>query len=484
MTPRSLRTALKSLPETLDETYARILCSIDEDKRQFALRLLQWLTFSARPITLAEVAEAIVVDVNEDPRFDMDSRFLQPTDVLTICSSLVTTANETEDSSSASASIETEGPPSAGTNIEVQLAHFSVKEYLVSTRIRYGPAKVYSIEEGYANASMSETCLAYLLHFDKSDSLTSQPLENFPLILYAASYWAHHARLADSDTSIYPLLAVELLMDKKYALLHWVRLCDRDQHDQTDLTKALDGLCPPLYYAARAGLIKPVELLLFRGADVNAYGERYCNALRAASSAGHQKVVQLLLEEGADFNTQGDEHGNALIAASSGGHKDVVQLLLDKGADVNALGGTYGNALQAASYWGHEDIMRFLIDEGADVNTICGVYGSVLQTAAVFNSENVIQLLLDNGADVNAPGGYFGSPLAAAIGLERKKVMQLFFANGAHIGTLDKESLENAGFLFKIEKCSDSCMRRKLTSTLKGDVPITDCELCQKIRNG
>lgn len=474
----SLRTALKSLPTTLDETYARILDSIDEDKHHYALRLLQWLTFSARPMTLAEVAEAIVVEVNEDPRFDIDSRFVQPTDVLTICSSLVTTTIEDGDSSSASASIETEDPPSASTSREVQLAHFSVKEYLVSTRIRSGLAKAYSIEEGHANACMSETCLAYLLHFDKSDSLTSQPLENFPLLLYAATYWTHHARLADSDTSIYPLLTVELLMDKKYALLHWVRLCDKDQHDQADLSKALDSLCPPLYYAARAGLIKPVELLLIRGADINAYGRRYHNALRAASIAGHQKVVQLLLEEGADFNIQGDEHGNALIAASSGGHKDVVRLLLDKGADVNALGGTYGNALQAASYWGHEDVMRFLIDKGADVNTICGMYGHVLQTAAVFNSENVIQVLLENGADVNAPGGLYGCPLAAAIGLERKKVMQLFFANGARIGTLDKESLENAVLLFKIKKCSDSCMRRKLTSTLKGDIPIMDCELC------
>jgi ankyrin repeat protein len=65
-------------------------------------------------------------------------------------------------------------------------------------------------------------------------------------------------------------------------------------------------------------------------------------------------VVELLLGKGADVNAQGGERydGNALQAASFGGHEKVVELLLGKGADVNAHGG--GTALQAASVGGHE----------------------------------------------------------------------------------------------------------------------------------
>jgi ankyrin repeat protein len=59
--------------------------------------------------------------------------------------------------------------------------------------------------------------------------------------------------------------------------------------------------------------------------------------------------VTLLLEKGADVNAQGGHYGNALQAAANGGHDSVVTLLLEKGADVNAQGGHYGNALQAAS---------------------------------------------------------------------------------------------------------------------------------------
>jgi ankyrin repeat protein len=61
--------------------------------------------------------------------------------------------------------------------------------------------------------------------------------------------------------------------------------------------------------------------------------------------------VTLLLEKGADVNAQGGYYGNALQAAANGGHESVVTLLLENGADVNAQGGYYGNALQAASCW-------------------------------------------------------------------------------------------------------------------------------------
>jgi hypothetical protein len=54
---------------------------------------------------------------------------------------------------------------------------------------------------------------------------------------------------------------------------------------------------------------------------------------------GHDGVVEQLLGGGANVNAQGGEYGNALQAASSRGHNRAVELLLGKGADVNAQGG-------------------------------------------------------------------------------------------------------------------------------------------------
>ena len=44
--------------------------------------------------------------------------------------------------------------------------------------------------------------------------------------------------------------------------------------------------------------------------------------------------MQLLLDKGAEVNAQGGRFGNALQAALEGGYKKIVQLLLDKGAEV------------------------------------------------------------------------------------------------------------------------------------------------------
>jgi ankyrin repeat protein len=52
--------------------------------------------------------------------------------------------------------------------------------------------------------------------------------------------------------------------------------------------------------------------------------------------------VKLLLENGAEVNAEGGEYGNALQAASFGGNEAIVKLLLENGAEVNAEGGNMG----------------------------------------------------------------------------------------------------------------------------------------------
>jgi len=53
---------LKELPETLDETYERILREINKANRAHAHRLLQCLTVAVRPLSVAELAEVLAVD--------------------------------------------------------------------------------------------------------------------------------------------------------------------------------------------------------------------------------------------------------------------------------------------------------------------------------------------------------------------------------------------------------------------------------------
>ena len=334
----------------MDDTYARILCNIDEEHSKDAFKILQWLAYSARPLRIEEVAEVVAVDIEGDSRFDPENRLREPRDVLTICSSLVTTA--------ASNIRSDDGDPFEGE--ELRLAHFSVKEYLVSDRVQTGPASRYSIKK-HAHDYIAQTCLAYLLHFRGPTLLTSNNIDEFPLGRYAARYWTQHAREAGNETNsiLVQQLSMDLFLSKRDAYANCVRLFNPNSYG-SDMTMTFESITPPLYYASLTGLLGQVQELLEKGADVNAQGGEYGNALQAASCQGHDQVVERLLEKGADVNAQGGEFGNALQAASWGGHDQVVERLLEKGADVNAQGGEFGNALQAASEQGHDQVVERL----------------------------------------------------------------------------------------------------------------------------
>lgn len=261
--PSTLRKALASLPKTLDDTYERILCNIDKDHAADALKVLQWLAFSARPLELQEVAEATAITLDELPRFDPEDRLRHPTDILAICSSLISvsrpislpyesslrsasplpsppselvstyedaydTASRPEGDTSLSVddsrkegstsssyvpdavsgdedACSTDSRPEIGPlnedehapstilaqdhpyHYEVRLAHDSVKEYLVSERIKGAKAAFYSINEASTNEFLARSCLAYLMHFKQplSDS-TAEDLSEYPLLRYSA----------------------------------------------------------------------------------------------------------------------------------------------------------------------------------------------------------------------------------------------------------------------------------------------------------
>jgi hypothetical protein len=89
ITISAVERALTELPNTLDETYNRILNNIPEEYHKEARRVMQLLAISYRPLTIDEVAEAIAVDC-ENEVFDPEKRLPDQMDILEICSSLVT----------------------------------------------------------------------------------------------------------------------------------------------------------------------------------------------------------------------------------------------------------------------------------------------------------------------------------------------------------------------------------------------------------
>ncbi|KAK1517411.1 hypothetical protein CABS01_16639 [Colletotrichum abscissum] len=400
--PQAIREALRNLPRDLDETYQRMLQSIAPELKDDAFRLLQFLVHAKRPLTVSEAVDVIATLIEKSQReFNAERRLLRDDDILCYCPSLVSIAEVERDEVIVR---------------EIQLAHFSVKEYLVER-------SQFNLE--MASRAIATTCFTYI---ESIDCEFQTMRSTFPLARYAAEVALIHAQLAESSQETFDDIATFFQEETTFTRWGYLYQPDRPWEDEPGLPKA--GC---LYYTCLGGLSRVSRFFIDNGADVNAQGGQYGNALCAASEGGHQEIVQFLLDRGADINAQGGFYGNALYAASSDGHQEIVQLLLDKGADVNAQGGVYGNALQAASDGGHQEIVQLLVDKGADVNAQGGHYGNALYAASSGGHQEIVRLLLKKGADANAQGGHFGNALCAASEGGHQEIVQLLLDRGADI---------------------------------------------------
>ncbi|EXL65535.1 hypothetical protein FOPG_18241 [Fusarium oxysporum f. sp. conglutinans race 2 54008] len=417
LSPKAIMIALRSLPRDLNETYRRMVQNIPSEYKSSAIRLLQFLVYTKRSLTLAEAIEVIATEIDREPRgFDVDGRLSLKADVLRYCPSLVIIAEVTKHAETVEA---------------LHLAHFSVKEYLLEQA-------QFDLES--ASIAISKTCLTYLTDIRGRHSTIRR---DFPMARYAAEYWMDYAVSAETSEDIVRI-TVKFLEDET-TFQRWCRLYQADRqwdHEPGPPTASR------LYYACLGGLAGAARDLATEGADVNAQGGPFGNALQAASFKDNREVVQLLLDKGADdnrevmqllldkgadVNAQGGPFGNALHAAIYKGNREVVQLLLDKGAAGNAQGGEYGNALQAALDSGNLETAQLLLDKGTDANAEDGYYGSALRAASYEGNLEVVQLLLDKGADVNAHGGYLGNALQVALYFGNLEVVRLLLDKGADV---------------------------------------------------
>ncbi|KAF8493659.1 hypothetical protein F5888DRAFT_1850287, partial [Russula emetica] len=151
--PSSVRRFLDELPESLDETYERVLREIKKPNRDHARRLLQCLVVAVRPLRVEELAEVLAIDFNDAegiPKLNPNWRWEdQERALLTSCSSLIAIV-DTDDSR------------------VVQFSHFSVKEYLTSERLASSSQDVsrYHITFETAHTILAQACVSVLLRLD------------------------------------------------------------------------------------------------------------------------------------------------------------------------------------------------------------------------------------------------------------------------------------------------------------------------------
>jgi ankyrin repeat protein len=385
----SIRQTLEQLPETLDDTYARVLSQIPHVNRANAHRMLQCLVVAVRPLRVEELAELLAFEFGTAqaavPKYRADWR---PNDqvhaVQSTCSSLISIVDD-DDSQI------------------VQFSHFSVKEFLMSNRLSssLGDFSQYQILPRPAHTILAQACLGYLLHLD--GHVDERIVNGFPLAEYAAEHWVTHAQFEDVASHVKDGMETLFDCDKPH-FSAWVEIYNVDEESYLDSPYMIPN---PLYYSSLCGFSDLVEHLSTKHPQhVNAMGGTYKFPLLAALAGNHIRVAEILLMHNANVDIRGLEERTPLHKAIEFG-VGMVQPLLDKGADVNCRQDDHRTPLHLAAYYGELKVARVLVEHYADVDSRdkegkTPLY--LLLEVSRHNNDDILDLvrfLLEHCTDVN-----------------------------------------------------------------------------------
>jgi ankyrin repeat protein len=209
----------------------------------------------------------------------------------------------------------------------------------------------------------------------------------------------------------------------------------------------------PIHFAARAGHLDAVRLLLNAGADPEWNSSHDVSLIEMARERGYEEIARLL-EQARDLRGRSPVEIEPIDRALAGSDVETIRLLVNQGATCDltiaaALGdrdrilalldpdpasiasqrSSGRRPLHTAIEFGHVAIARLLLDRGADPTR-----DSSLHTAASRGDLDLVKILLAHGADPNAHAFCAGNALYAA---KTEEIRALLKRHGAKLDPYD-----------------------------------------------
>jgi hypothetical protein len=362
-TSQELEHALHALPAGLDETYDRILNSIDKGDYEYVLRMLHWLVGSERPLSFKELAEAIALNPAKD-RLHPAERLIEPEEIFELCGSLIREEDQT-----------------------IVLAHFSVKEYLLSSHLAGKEHRLakFALQADASRRHVSMCILSYVLSIGlRVRNLLQEVLneEEFPLISYARV--TEISRFQDFD-------AMNLWM-KKHLFPD-----DSKDHEWLNL---IDYVNAPAQNKSNYGIAL--------------YVQRVLQCALMCFWNGH--MMQHIVPEKESKETNSIKRVTNMFLRLQSAWENP-----ENASDVSQYrGGSFAAAspLCAAAAFNFEHVMRFLLAHGALVDGIPSLHflGAPLLRALRYGNEGIVRALIELGANINirSPRARYSTALTSA----------------------------------------------------------------------
>lgn len=149
-----------------------------------------------------------------------------------------------------------------------------------------------------------------------------------------------------------------------------------------------------LHFAAKMGLLPLAEIVVGKGASIEATTTYGKTPLDLAMAWNQNKIVKLLINHGADFHKKG-----ALIFAASKGDLDLTELLISKHVDLDEVDNEGNSALMKAVLMSNLLIFTAILKAGANVNIQNKNLNSALHLCMELGEFQMVTLLIEHKAD-------------------------------------------------------------------------------------
>ena len=405
--PKALRAVVQAMPQKLHAVYERswsFIVALEEPDRSRAIDTLRWLTFAYTPLSVQELAEALVVSLDQtQPAFseedlprNIDAEYIDG-EIKNLCGSLIELREDTKDL----------GPQST----TVRLVHASVHDFLVSKLPLpsfVGSNPGYSYLSTAQHAQLAAQCIRFL---DCAETWVSTSQTPLSFTKYAAVSWFRHFQDSGKDFGPITTLVNNFMRRGNPNFARWRVLYEERRISNTRKPGT------SFYYACLFGLVPAMDFLRNSEGllDLNVRGGEYCTPLQAVCSTGDNEAFDRLIHWKADVTVRGGRFGNAFNAAAYHNRIDMMKSLVARESAPHTLRTEMHGAMTTAAGQGHIEIVEFLLHQGANIGLLqsYSLYmqsrsqmvlwrlASPLHAATASRHLNVVTLLVEHGADVD-----------------------------------------------------------------------------------
>ena len=265
-----------------------------------AEKVLSWISFSVRPLTVSELQHAIAI-MDHERGETLDHESLIDEDILiSVCAGLVRIDEKSR---------------------VIQLVHYTTQEYF-----EQNCSKLFTQSQGQIGLA----CASYLSLdiFEEgpcvNDKAVKKRFESFPFLNYASHNWANHVRGASELTHMTSILAV---LDNECLSACISQNSSVSVDDlpgrYRERSQSFPRKTPSLLNASKHGLSAIVAYLIEREDNIEGSDNFGVTPLIGAVEFGHLEVFRQLVAGGAQVNAKTLDGSSALLVAAQMGYESI-----------------------------------------------------------------------------------------------------------------------------------------------------------------